>query len=93
MRPRPRKLNELLAAGAIDQPTYARAVEDANDRALRSSQAWTDGATRFLQDYVGREQRCGHRHQGPYVRSIAFGSAQQPIAVDPPHGAAGRATV
>src|SRR5262245_27355593 len=40
------KLNELLAAGAIDQATYARAVEDANDRALRSSQAWTDGAAR-----------------------------------------------
>jgi lambda family phage tail tape measure protein len=46
------KLNELLQAGAIDQTTYARAVEDANDRALRSSQAWTDGATRFLKDYV-----------------------------------------
>ena len=46
------KLNELLRAGAIDQATYARAVEDANDRALRSSQAWTDGATRFLKDYV-----------------------------------------
>jgi phage-related minor tail protein len=27
-------------------------VEDANDRALRSSQAWTYGATRFLMDYV-----------------------------------------
>jgi lambda family phage tail tape measure protein len=46
------KLNEVLQAGAIDQATYARAVEDANDRALRSSQAWTDGATRFLKDYV-----------------------------------------
>jgi lambda family phage tail tape measure protein len=46
------KLNELVQAGAIDQATYARAVEDANDRALRSSQAWTDGATRFLKDYV-----------------------------------------
>ena len=45
-------LNELLAAGAIDQETYARAVEDANDRALRSSQTWTDGATRFLKDYI-----------------------------------------
>ena len=43
-----RKLNEVLQAGAIDQATYARAVEDANARALRSSQAWTDGATRFL---------------------------------------------
>ena len=39
------KLNELLA-GALDLATYARAAEEANDRALRSSQAWTDGATR-----------------------------------------------
>jgi hypothetical protein len=30
------KLNELLAAGAIDQTAYAHAMEDANDRALRS---------------------------------------------------------
>jgi lambda family phage tail tape measure protein len=50
------KLKELLQAGAIDQATYARAVEDANDRALRSSQAWTDGATRFLKDYVAESQ-------------------------------------
>jgi hypothetical protein len=50
------KLDELLAAGAIDQQTYSRAVEDANDRALRSSQAWTDGATRFLKDYVAESQ-------------------------------------
>jgi lambda family phage tail tape measure protein len=42
----------LLQAGAIDLATYGRAVEDANDRALRSSQAWTDGAARFLKDYV-----------------------------------------
>ena len=50
------KLDELLAAGAIDQQTYGRAVEDANDRALRSSQAWTDGATRFLKDYVAESK-------------------------------------
>ncbi len=50
------KLDQLLAAGAIDQQTYTRAVEGANDRALRSSQAWTDGATRFLKDYVAESQ-------------------------------------
>ena len=50
------KLNELLAAGAMDQQTYGRAVEEANDRALRSSQAWTDGASRFLKDYVAESQ-------------------------------------
>jgi hypothetical protein len=38
-RGRDLKLNELLAAGAIDLATYARAVADANDRALRSSKA------------------------------------------------------
>ena len=57
------KLNELLAAGAIDQATYARAVEDANDRALRSSQAWTDGATQVPEGLRGREQRRGDRHR------------------------------
>ena len=50
------KLNQLLQAGAIDQETYARAVEEANGRMLRSSQTWTDGATRFLQDYVAESQ-------------------------------------
>jgi tail tape-measure protein len=49
-------LDELLAAGAIDQQAYARAVEEANDRALRSGQAWTDGATRFLKDYVAESE-------------------------------------
>ena len=57
------KLNELLAAGAIDLATYARAVEDANDRALRSSQAWTDGATRFLKDYVAESNDAADRHR------------------------------
>ena len=38
------KLNELLAVGAVDLATYSRAMEDAHDRALRSSQAWADGA-------------------------------------------------
>jgi hypothetical protein len=42
--------------GQTHQATYARAVEDANDRALRSSQAWTDGATRFLQGYVAESE-------------------------------------
>ena len=35
-------------------------MEDANERALRSSQAWTDGATRS-EGLRGREQRCGNR--------------------------------
>jgi lambda family phage tail tape measure protein len=50
------ELNQLLQAGAIDQEAHARAVEDANGRMLRSSQVWTDGATRFLQDYVAESR-------------------------------------
>jgi transposase len=61
------KLNELLSSGAIDQASYARAVEDANDRALRSSQAWTHGATRFLKDYVAESNDAANRH-GARVR-------------------------
>jgi hypothetical protein len=65
------KLNELLQAGAIDQATYARAVEDANDRALRSSQAWTDGAARFLQDYVADSNDAATATKGAKSATLA----------------------
>jgi phage-related minor tail protein len=71
------KLNELLAAGAIDQATYARAVEDANDRALRSSQAWTDGATRFLKDYVAESQDAASATERAFA--TAFGGAEDSL--------------
>jgi hypothetical protein len=35
-----------------DQGDHLIGLEDTNDRALRSSQTWTDGATRFLKGYV-----------------------------------------
>ena len=65
------KLNELLAAGAIDQATYTRAVEDANDRALRSSQAWTDGARRFLKDYVAESQDAAAATERAFANAFA----------------------
>ena len=71
------KLNELLAAGAIDQTAYARAVEDANDRALRSSQAWTDGATRFLKDYVAESQDAASATEHAFAN--AFGGAEDAL--------------
>ena len=71
------KLNELLAAGAIDQATYARAVEDANDRALRSSQAWTDGATRFLKDYVAESNDAASATERAFAN--AFGGAEDAL--------------
>jgi lambda family phage tail tape measure protein len=71
------KLNELLAAGAVDQATYARAVEDANDRALRSSQAWTDGATRFLKDYVAESNDAATATERAFAN--AFGGAEDSL--------------
>ena len=71
------KLNELLAAGAIDQATYARAVEDTNDRALRSSQVWTDGATRFLKDYVAESNDAAAATER--VFATAFSGAEDSL--------------
>ena len=70
------KLNELLAAGAIDQQTYGRAVEEANDRALRSSQAWTDGASRFLKHYVAESQDAASTAERAFGQ--AFSGARPP---------------
>jgi phage-related minor tail protein len=72
-----RKLNELLEAGAIDQATYARAVEDANERALRSSQAWTDGATRFLKDYVAESNDAAAATEQAFAN--AFSGAEDAL--------------
>ena len=47
-----KKLNELLAAGAIDQETFARASEQAYDRMLSASQDWSAGVVRALRDYA-----------------------------------------
>jgi lambda family phage tail tape measure protein len=71
------KLNELLQAGAIDQATYARAVEDANDRALRSSRAWTDGATRFLKDYVAESNDAATATERAFA--TAFSGAEDSL--------------
>jgi lambda family phage tail tape measure protein len=71
------KLNELLAAGAIDQATYARSVEDANDRALRSSQAWTDGAARFLKDYVAESNDAATAAEQAFAN--AFSGAEDAL--------------
>jgi lambda family phage tail tape measure protein len=71
------KLNELLQAGAIDQATYARAVEDAYDSALRSSQAWTDGATRFLKDYVAESNDAATATEQAFAN--AFSGAEDAL--------------
>jgi lambda family phage tail tape measure protein len=66
-----------LAAGAIDMSTYGRAVEDANDRALRSSQAWTDCATRFLKDNVAESNDAASATERAF--SNAFSGAEDSL--------------
>ncbi len=41
-----------IATAALDQETYARAVEEAERRKLDASREWQDGATRAVRDYV-----------------------------------------
>jgi lambda family phage tail tape measure protein len=46
------ELDNLLANAALDQETYARAVEEAERRKLDASREWQDGAVRAVRDYV-----------------------------------------
>lgn len=46
------RLDRLLAAGAIDAETYARAIARAEQDKLDASTAWRDGALRALRDYM-----------------------------------------
>ncbi|EME70995.1 Phage-related minor tail protein [Paramagnetospirillum caucaseum] len=47
-----RELNDLLAQGALDADTHARAIEAAEKRKLAASREWSDGAKRALAAYV-----------------------------------------
>ncbi|KAF0219296.1 MAG: Phage-related minor tail [Rhodospirillaceae bacterium] len=47
-----RELNDLLAQGALDADTHARAIEEAEKRKLAASREWSDGAKRALAAYV-----------------------------------------
>jgi lambda family phage tail tape measure protein len=71
------KLNELLQAGAIDLATYARAAEEANERALRSSQEWSDGATRFFKDYVAESNDAAAATEQAFAN--AFSGAEDAL--------------
>jgi lambda family phage tail tape measure protein len=71
------RLNQLLQAGAIDQETHARTVEEADGRLLRSSQDWTDGAARFLQDYVAENQDAARATVRAFAS--AFGGAEDAL--------------
>ena len=52
-------------------------MEDANDRALRSSQAWTDGATRFLKDYIAESNDAATATERAFAN--AFSGAEDAL--------------
>lgn len=70
-------LNGLLAAGAIDQETWIRAMEGAEDRLLRSSKTWTDGARRFLRDYRADAEDAASAAEQAFAR--AFGGMEDAL--------------
>ena len=51
-------LDQLLAAGAIDAETHARAIAEAERIKLDASSDWKDGAIRALRDYVAESDNA-----------------------------------
>jgi lambda family phage tail tape measure protein len=49
-------------------------LDEANDGAVRSSQTWTDGATRFLKDYVAESQDAASATEPAFAG--AFGGTE-----------------
>ena len=64
------ELNQLLEAGAIDQETYARAMEETRDRMLRASREWADGVNRALRDYA--DEATDAAEAAEEVTTVAF---------------------
>ncbi len=65
-----RKLNELLAAGAIDQETFARASEQAYDQMLSASQDWSAGVVRALRDYARESSDAAQQFEQATSRAL-----------------------
>lgn len=65
-----RKLNELLAAGAIDQETFARASERAYDQMLSASQDWSAGVVRALRDYARESSDAAQQFEQATSRAL-----------------------
>lgn len=52
-------------------------MEAANQQLLRSSQEWTAGATRFLQDYVAESEDAASATERAFA--TAFGGAEDAL--------------
>jgi len=68
-----RELNALLAAGAINQETFARASEQAHDRMLRASDDWSDGVVRALRDYARESSDAATQFEQATTRALKAG--------------------
>ena len=68
-----RELNALLAAGAINQETFARASEQAYDRMLRASDDWSDGVVRALRDYARESSDAATQFEQATTRALKAG--------------------
>ena len=64
------ELDTLLANAAIDQDTYARAVEEAERRKLDASKEWRDGAVRAVRDYVEEASNAARTAEQAVTRSL-----------------------
>ncbi|MBF0095566.1 MAG: hypothetical protein HQL34_13605, partial [Alphaproteobacteria bacterium] len=67
------ELDNLFASAAIDQDTYARAVEEAERRKLDASREWRDGAVRAVRDYVEEASNAARTAEQAVTKSLQAG--------------------
>lgn len=67
------ELGDLLANAAIDQETYARAVEETERRKLDASTEWRDGAVRAVRDYVEEASNAARTAEQAVTKSLQAG--------------------
>lgn len=67
------ELDTLLANAAIDQNTYARAIEEAERRKLDASKEWCDGAVRAVRDYVEEAGNAARTAEQAVTKSLQAG--------------------
>ena len=67
------RLDQLLAAGAIDAETHARAIAEAERDKLDASTDWHDGAIRALRDYVEESENAARLVEEGMTRALRAG--------------------
>ena len=67
------ELDELLRNAALDQDTYARAVEEAERKKLEASREWQDGAIRAIRSYVDEATDGARAAEQATTRSLQAG--------------------